>query len=777
MPTTAAQPPTRFSLADLVRLGQAGRPWEFLPLVAQALDQTPNADALRFLAAANLARLGLRTLALEQLALLDPANQDVKALTTATSQLPEDSVIPPTTLHAATLVLEDVRPVSDCFKTLDGNLVTRPKGETRLSAIRLSNGVATARAIFESIPAEDLSRTLLDGFCPHLFKLIYEATRPTTTGYAPRIIILQRDPTELLEQLALTDLSRQLADPRVEFFVGEDAAERLAAAFRARVETALPTMVLTNPAMRTPCSPAAREIVSGAFEHQAELVQTLRTQVFARYAQRDEAYWRERFSSRRAGPLRVLIPTSRYSTYIQHAAQDLAATLERQGHTARVLIEPDQHSHPSALAYLRVLDELDPDLVILINYPRSAFAHVYPPTLPYVCWIQDAMPHLFDPNIGKAQTRYDFLAGHVFLDLILKYNYPSERILPISVVADDAKFHSEPVGGELARQFECDIVFISHHSETPRAMLERLIGEHDGVPSIRQTISLLWPDIQEAAEAAHVECHHARLRAAVVQRLREAIGKEPDARTVDLLLTSAAIPLLDRILRHQTLEWAADICRRHNLRLHIHGNQWHTHPTLSAFAKGPLPHAEHLRAAYQCAKVTLHVSGTAIMHQRVSECFLSGGLCLTRLHRDAIAGLNTTAELALAQTPPDHHADGRIGFTIASHAPLRTLAEQRARLGYPIDGPVYWITERRRANQAAARNAIAPDCDPSHLLGDLTQTTFKTREQLEALVLRAVRDTQWRRATSERIAATARQRLTTSAFATRLLNLVATSFA
>ena len=829
MPTTTSAPPARsLTLHDLLRLGQAGQPWDFLPLAAQALEQVPDQHALRFLAAANLARLGLRTPALEQLTLLPP-DKDVAALSAAVSRLPSDTAPPPTSLHAGALTLSGIEPASDCFKTLDHNLVTRPRGSTTLRSLRLINETARAQALLDSVrqrnPA-DLQRILLDGFSAPLFKLLYDATATTPTGIAPRITILQHDPAELLENLAVHDLTKELSDPRVEVFTGDSAAQRLSAALHARAETSLPTIVLPSPTLRARTTPTATDLATAALEHQRALTESLHTKVTARYAPRTTPHWRTRFphsspnsaaevprlreaegaspllprlcgggaealrggggdysSPGSAGevprlceaegaPLRILIPTTRFSTYIQHAAHDLAATLSRMGHAARVLSEPDPHANFSALGYLRAIDDLDPDLVILINFPRRLMSNVFPPTLPYICWVQDAMPHLFDPDLGRSQTPYDFLAGHTFPDLILKYGYPADRLLPFSIPADDTKFHPGPADPSLT----CDVAFISHHAETPEAMLARLTRDLIAPPAVKQALADLWPDIQLAAQEAHHTCHHARLRAAITTRLHRTLGHHPDPRSIDLLLNSAAVPLLDRILRHQTLAWAADICARHGLRLHIHGNNWHTHPTLAPYAKGPLPHADHLRAAYQSARVTLHVSATALTHQRVTECFLSGGLCLTRLHRDAISGLNTTAELALADTPPDHEDGDRVGFTTAAHPALQALADHRARLGYPLDGPVYWTSRQRRTNQAAARTAIAKDCDPSLLLGDLTHTTFTNREQLEALILRAVRDDAWRTATIDRIAATAREHLTTTAFARQLLSLVARSF-
>jgi len=78
-----------------MRLGRQASPWEFLALAPAAIRQLPTDEGLRFLAAANLGKLGLRTLALEQLdGLAEPsqAHPDVAGLRAALSGLPDDAI-------------------------------------------------------------------------------------------------------------------------------------------------------------------------------------------------------------------------------------------------------------------------------------------------------------------------------------------------------------------------------------------------------------------------------------------------------------------------------------------------------------------------------------------------------------------------------------------------------------------------------------------------------------------------------------------------------------
>src|SRR5689334_10759971 len=63
----AAPGARRYSREDIVALGQAGTPWEFLPVALRALEIAPDDDGLRVLTVANLVSLGLGTIAGEHL--------------------------------------------------------------------------------------------------------------------------------------------------------------------------------------------------------------------------------------------------------------------------------------------------------------------------------------------------------------------------------------------------------------------------------------------------------------------------------------------------------------------------------------------------------------------------------------------------------------------------------------------------------------------------------------------------------------------------------------
>ncbi|CAG1001389.1 hypothetical protein PHYC_02912 [Phycisphaerales bacterium] len=783
---------------DLVRLGRAGRPWEFLGVAAAALAIAPMDHGIRFLAAANLARLGLKTIAQEMLDRVPESvrhHPDITALSAALSGLPNDQ-LPPSTreqlLRGNLDVLAergtDLRGLIaswreraaevECFRCLDGNIVRRvahsPKGDLRVLAWwRDDRGRAAESA--KSLRRADRSfadTAVVEGIDPP-WTLIEarKATEADYIGHRPRLWVVQAEPTEAMEGLSMADLREALRDPRMEFLIGGGATGQLRDSLRAGLEQALPAVLLFSPGVKTPASPALSDMLNAVTQEQCDELERLHASVWARYADRDLAYWHARYTRPQGRPLRVLIPVSRFSTFVRHAAADLAGALRRAGCQAEVLQEPDDHSRLSAVAYARALDDLDPDLVVSINIPRHQLRNVFPENLPFVCWLQDAMPHLFDERAGKSQGPMDFLAGYLFGELFSKFGYPRDRAFPSTVVADGAKFHPAAVAPSLADRFRCDIAFVSHHSESPDAMHQRLAREAPE-PSIREAFERLRPDVHAAVSRCDVFPPSRALRTSVIERLRETLGAEPPERTVSLVLRLYAMPLADRVLRHEMVGWAADLSHRRGLRLHLYGKGWDKHATFREFARGTLDHSEELRAAYQCASVNLHTSISALVHQRVLECALSGGVTLVRFQRDAFAGPKTSVQLALLDLPADIDEPDRLGYVIADHPRAMSLTALYARIGAPLADHVFWIPKARA--EALRRDAFAHsiDQDANQVLGDLGEFSFAAADRLAMLVDRALTNPTWRTAASKMQARFPRAHLTYDSFVGRLFESV-----
>jgi hypothetical protein len=285
----------------------------------------------------------------------------------------------------------------------------------------------------------------------------------------------------------------------------------------------------------------------------------------------------------------------------------------------------------------------------------------------------------------------------------------------------------------------------------------------------------LHGDVDAIARDALAPAMSKGLRQATVAALRDA-GAGQDETVVTKLFRLYAKPLADRIHRHQTLEWAAEIADRRAWRFRVHGRGWEAHPRFGQYAAGELRHDDELRACYQCAGAHLHMSINNVVHQRVMECALSGGLPVCRLNAETVGVVVSAIKAAACrgEAVARKTVNGRtlLGFRADGTDGSRALSAEVARAGGEVP-ELLWVHDARLEDVRASVVDVERRAD--WLLGDLAEMTFTSREGLERILERALEDGAWRRRMSEEIAERVRERLTEDVFAGHVLGLVRSS--
>ncbi|MBN8644213.1 MAG: hypothetical protein J0L61_03105 [Planctomycetes bacterium] len=640
---------------------------------------------------------------------------------------------------------------------------------------------AAARAVASA--GDGLKPFVVEGLSTDLLELLLEATPSRTDAYSARAVFVEPDAGRALGVLAERDVSAALRHPRFKVFVGPGAVERVGAWLNGldALRVSLPDRVLRPPtAGGGPARvPGLEGLLASAAAAQAALHESLRRSVWQAYAARSRESWRTRFAS--GERLKVLIPISRFSTFVRHSAEDLAGALRRAGHEALVLTEPDAHSKLASPAYLEAFDTFEPDLVVLINFTRQHMGQAVPPGVPFVCWVQDRMAHLFDPACGAAQGDLDFLIGHMHADLFDHFNYPRKNRRFRFVPACPVKFHGGPIAPGLMARLACDVSYASHQSETPERFHERTAPMFGSVANVRAALEPLraaasrWMDDLDGSPSA--------VRPARVDLVREALAgagmPRPDERLVMTVFGNYLVPLMERMLRHRTLEWAAAVCRRRGWSLRLFGRGWVSHPTLSVFAGGAIDHEEDaLRSVYRASRVNLHLSLNTNSHQRVMECALSGGLMIRR-------GPSPDWELAktgLMSRAAEGWVAEREGemvtrcWTDEGGLILKNYWRQRG-IEPAFDDHGRPVFRRRLAEGVWERHRqtcphMPLESMPDYAFPDAHETLFSSEAELEAVIERALSDEPWRERTIAAHRRVASEQGTVDAFAAALLGLV-----
>lgn len=798
----------RITRDQVVELARRESAWTFLPLGLQVVEQHIQDHGIRFLVAQALGQLGLRTLARAQLALLPPqigGLAEVGRLEREVSALADDRV--PLELRRATLRanaralaargvdlggaaerVADEEAGWECYVARGGEMVRRPAGSWRVTEWRwLAELRAQARALAGQAYAmpDDLAMLppmVIEGVSPPWMLLeACERSPATRVGYQPTIRVVQRDPAELCEGLVLADLRGVIAQQRVRWYVGDDAGTRLRAELEGRMDARVggPCAVMPTTRARVD-APAVPQMLKAVSERQLDELGATRTRVESRYAGRDAAWWARRYAEASEGgpPLRVLIPTCRFSTYIQHAAEDLARAFRGVGCRAEVLIEPDMWTGMSNLAYWSLQERLEPDLIVLANYPRTERADSFVRDVPFVCWMQDAMGHLYDRDVGAAQGELDFIAGVVGTQLFSKHGWAPERALFFPVTPNVEKFHDGDADPGLIDRLTCDVAYVSHQSETPEAMHRRLCDEA-GDPSTRALLDLVRPLVErEAGRFGDPEPLGRRIHEAIKQAFVERTGRRIEPEQLSRLQAQYATPMAERIVRHLAVGWAAEICRRRGWAMKLFGRGWERHPELGSLACGELEHGDALRAAYRCAGVQLHPTVNDVTHQRVMECALSGGLPIVTRTSAMLASKMVLYRRAGLRAedgrPGDGHAYER-RYPVIDHPPLALALCERQRLGLADADWAGGALRLRTPQLDTARSSLVEGhgaLTGAWLLGDAEGLSFRDGRELERVLERALGDGAWRASRSAGIAARVRARLTIDAFARELIRFL-----
>lgn len=738
-------------IADLLKLGQARRPWEFVRAVAQSDQDTACLAPVRFLLAANLGSLGFGDAAIEILDELKGSGTgglDTGSLRAALSKLPATAVTPQTQIsnRKENRLLGPEAPAPErIWRTGSGHalwaesdrLVGCPAAEHARTVLDRI-GLSTDRS-----PREHLPPLLIAGLAtPMLLDAALRATRPLANGYAPRVIVVEPDATRASRALAMMSLAESLDEhdtlERVVVLTGETALDQLECVLIAGLESALPSCVLCDAEADPALGSAVESCLLRAKTEQEEQIdaELLRIERSTQTA--------DRCVSRIIGEnsLRVLLVASRHTTFVRHSAFDMASALQSLGHRAELLTEPDAHSTHSRLAYLRAYADADPDLVILVNHPRWRLGGALPGRAPSVCWVQDAMPHLFEEARDR-QGEHDFLVGYRFPETVERFGFRADRVIDAPLPVNREKFHDAPVSPSLRDRLTCDVAFATRQSETPEAMVERLVSQAGADSPNGALVRCVWDLVRSRFEDGESFMNAAEMEGLAKDAIGASGSVDPDPRTVDRTVRLLVLPLIDRVIRHRVVAWAAEICEEHGWSLALYGSGWDQHPTLSRYARGELLHGEELRSAYRGAGVHLNASAHSLIHQRVVECLLSGGrmLCYRRRVDVLERRWRLLADLARNTAPDAHEPDGSALYHAKSHAAVEEHLARWERLGME---EVQRRGDSIRIDARFFEHFRGLDCgwvDPElYGLGTamIDQASFASRDELETRLTRAM---------------------------------------
>jgi hypothetical protein len=503
----------------------------------------------------------------------------------------------------------------------DGDpVVFSPQGDPKANVARLLTQLKTAFSAGRSVALCGLG----DGYS--LSELARRCWGPgAAMGQTPPIFILESDTGIVLQNLMIHDWSTTqgaIQSPRCHWLVGSDSAGQL-------LNLLLSDPGLTPPTALFPQGLSGSSLLQAVKEAQQRLSERqtqMGSQIADTYRARDRSLWTALLSDTPPRRPRAMFMTSRFTTVLQHSTHDVAEALERAGWDTRILIErTEQHSVSITLVQSTLID-FQPDIVFVIDHLRHAQGRLIPDELPYLCWIQDDLPHLTNAEAGQSVTVRDFILTHAIHHYTERFEYPQRQCLPVPkltrVPARPASWTSD---GD-------DLIFVSNASRLPDIVAQEIVSA-----------ARLTKGLDTLAEA----CCHSMIalyaKGSCVQTLAQTRQILTDAQQqtgVSITLPEMSERLVLRLFNHlnnalyrqQALSWIADAADTMGLSLGLHGKGWHEHPTLSRFARGPVAYGPQLEALTRKSKINLQILPYSCTHQRLLDGLVAGGFYLIREH-------------------------------------------------------------------------------------------------------------------------------------------------
>lgn len=450
----------------------------------------------------------------------------------------------------------------------------------------------------------------------------------SVAGFQPPFEIIEPDVELLGVWLCLIDRSEALQDERIGIFVGEQARTHYLEFLRSNPHRLLPTHFLCNTRAETEFEQLEGSMFAEIVEARNNRRQTMVRKQEIRYGARDERFMSKRFlqAGEESPPLRVGGFTTRHSTVIQYAMRDLAEAFRNHGCIFDVITEPDPYTSDIDLG--GTLAESDYDLMVVINHLRFEYGDQIHPNIPFACWIQDDMPGLLTRDAGATMSDQDLVICRSSSYLAEQFGYPRECLLGSSNLTSATTYSDDPVAIEDLEPFHCDVSYVGHGWQTGQQLAAEIFPDS---PEATQFL-MRFLELATTRNAQKGWLNYFDRMQLVLEAQEDSGLAEMNSQQRASWLLPAAERIYDRMFRHEALLWCAEWANTHDKTFRIYGKGWENHPTLKAFASGPVQNGYEIRCLSQASAINLQLNGYDSLHQRLLDALSSGGCVISRFN-------------------------------------------------------------------------------------------------------------------------------------------------
>ncbi|QNN22328.1 hypothetical protein HED60_08600 [Planctomycetales bacterium ZRK34] len=433
---------------------------------------------------------------------------------------------------------------------------------------------------------------------------------------------------------------------------------------------------------------------------------------------------------------RALVITSRFTTVLQYSARDSVDALRRLGWQVELLIEVGEHLQITGTKIQRLLDEMRPDMIFVIDHLRTEYPRVFPAKLPWVCWVQDHLPNLTNRAAGATVTQRDFVLTPFGPLYASRHGYPIRQCVALGKLT---RIPQRPASWTSDGD---DFAFVSHASDQPDAIVSELVKTAENDPQAQMLIRCCAQrmiDLYGRGQSLGTP-HDVRLLFEDTERETGISIHHPEHRpyVIDMLFTR----LNNVLYRQQALGWFADAADERGLSLALYGDGWDQHPRFARYARGRIEYGADLEDLARRTKINLQIVPFFCLHQRLLDGLAAGGFFLVRANTyDTIA--QRLINFVDAHFGDDDAIDSVEAARQAIDRSQREMLDAELKAAEPLAerGDVIGIIQSwRRAGWIIPQQAVLPHFD---------DVTFDSAQSARQCIERFIDDEQARQAIAE----------------------------
>lgn len=445
------------------------------------------------------------------------------------------------------------------------------------------------------------------------------------------IYVVERSADILRLNLEIHDWKKIFSSGRVFFFVGKKIDGQLRDFFRNALRPpsefifALRVTQQRNPPFVARIKKTVRNIAENK-EKEAERLLRKTNRYYDSLSDKD---WQRVFSSQRERALRILLMTSRFTTFLQYCTRDVAQGFEALGHQTRTVIEKSDTERFSLLEALRNLHSFQPDMIFGIGWLRASYGPLFHKSIPFVCWVQDMLPNLFNEQAAKTIGKRDIvlIETSYVKQRLHELGYPDENSIYFPILTNTKFYRPMSLSKKEGQKYHCEVSYVCHSSTPPERAFTDLLARFNDL-RIKEILKIMFELVKERFYNEK-DCYTPEDYEPLLLEAEEQKGSRiEDDRSKACILNEFFHKIGSAFFRQLPLERIAN----EGYDLKLYGRDWENHPRLSKYAQGPARNGQELCKIYNASQINLQVTIVCNFHPNLIDGQASGGFFLVKYH-------------------------------------------------------------------------------------------------------------------------------------------------